>query len=197
MNAETRKRAKDIVVGDIYSPRFSFKMQTYTVVTVETTPKGKIIVNKGMGHLMGEDVFEAEQWVEICSPSTRDGKCHDDSCDLSHCAKCGSHMLGGHLEHGAVCDSCTMEEEHNQEVAKSPSPRIYCQIDTEGKRVFARLRSTGQLVAEMGWDRYVQGEPEPRLTLHNPEHDVAEISIHISDLDIIMDNWNQMVEMTR
>lgn len=37
--------------------------------------------------------------------------CKDDSCDQSHCVKCGSHMIGGYLPHGTVCESCKMEEE--------------------------------------------------------------------------------------
>ena len=57
------KRAKDIKVGDSISPRFSFKPHVITVETVEVTRKGRIHVNKGMGHWRGEEVFEAEQWV--------------------------------------------------------------------------------------------------------------------------------------
>ena len=61
------KRAKNIAVGDIVSPRICFKIQTIDVKTVEVTPKGKVIVNKGMGY-QREDTFQGEQWVDICNP---------------------------------------------------------------------------------------------------------------------------------
>lgn len=49
-----------------------------------------------------------------------DRGCKDDSCDQSHCAKCGCHMMGGYLPLGTVCDSCKMEEE------ESDSACSYC-----------------------------------------------------------------------
>ena len=69
-----------------------------------------------------------------CSESFCQGGCHheenpsackDDSCDQSHCAKCGSHMLGGYLPNGTVCESCTREEEDdhkNKSCRKCNSP---------------------------------------------------------------------------
>jgi len=51
-----------------------------------------------------------------------DHGCKDDSCDRSHCAKCGSHMMGGYLPHGTVCDSCKMEEESKKTCRKCGSP---------------------------------------------------------------------------
>ena len=62
------KRAKNIAVGDVVSPRFSFKVQTFDVHTVEVSPKGKVVINRGEGWLRGENVFQAEQWVDICNP---------------------------------------------------------------------------------------------------------------------------------
>ena len=41
--------------------------------------------------------------------------CKDDSCDQSHCFKCGSYMMGVSLPPGTVCENCTMEEENNQD----------------------------------------------------------------------------------
>lgn len=183
MNATNRKRAKDIVVGDIISPSFSFKMPTVHVQTVETTPKGKIIVNKGMGHMMS-DVFQAEQWVEICSPATRDGKCHDDSCDLSHCAKCGSHMLGGYLEHGAVCDSCHMAEK--QKFVE----QVTCTIHQDQERVDIYRGATN-----IGYVSSIGGRPS--ITLLKESRWGIEAHIAIEDLEMVLDNWNQMQEFIR
>jgi len=58
------KRAKDIKVGDSIFPKFSIKPYIINVETVEVTRKGRIHINKGMGHWR-EKVFEAEQWVYI------------------------------------------------------------------------------------------------------------------------------------
>jgi predicted ATP-dependent serine protease len=52
------KRAKAIVVGDVICPRFSFKINSITVETVDITSKGK-------GHMGGEYVFQPEQWVDV------------------------------------------------------------------------------------------------------------------------------------
>ena len=35
-------------------------------------------------------------------------QCADDGCDGSHCAKCGSHMLGWYLGCSPVCSTCEM-----------------------------------------------------------------------------------------
>lgn len=60
------KRAKDVVVGDIISPRYSFKPQIINVETVEHTKRGKVVINRGKGWRGGEEVFEGEQWVVVC-----------------------------------------------------------------------------------------------------------------------------------
>jgi hypothetical protein len=59
------KRAKDIVVGDVISSHWSFKINPVTVKSVEHTPKGKVVINRGMGYMNGEDTFWAEQVVDI------------------------------------------------------------------------------------------------------------------------------------
>ena len=60
------KRAKNIVVGDVIcSPFGHIKVDTIPVHTVETTPKGKVIVNKGQGCRGGEETFWAEQWIQM------------------------------------------------------------------------------------------------------------------------------------
>jgi hypothetical protein len=33
-------------------------------------------------------------------------RCWDDSCDGSHCAKCGGHFIGWHVAPSSICDSC-------------------------------------------------------------------------------------------
>lgn len=63
------KRAKNIVAGDVISTRWSFKIDPITVHTVEITPKGKVVINRGRGCMGGEDVFEGEQWINIVFPS--------------------------------------------------------------------------------------------------------------------------------
>ena len=40
-----------------------------------------------------------------------DHGCKDDSCDRSHCAKCGGHMMGEYLPHGTLCDSCQNDKQ--------------------------------------------------------------------------------------
>lgn len=60
------KRAKNIVAGDTIVPRLSFKINSIYVHTVEITPKGKVVINRGRGCMGGEEVFEGEQWVDIC-----------------------------------------------------------------------------------------------------------------------------------
>ena len=62
--AGERKRAKNIVAGDIIRPN-TFKIESIEVRTVEHTSKGKVIINKGRGHCF-EDTFQSEQWVDIC-----------------------------------------------------------------------------------------------------------------------------------
>jgi len=62
------KRAKNIAVGDIISPRLCLKMNTIDVKTVEITPNGKVVINRGATWLGGEIVLQAEQWVDICNP---------------------------------------------------------------------------------------------------------------------------------
>jgi phage FluMu protein Com len=59
------KRARAIMVGDVICPRFSFKINTITVKTVDVTAKGKIHVNRSMGQMHGEYVFQPEQWVDV------------------------------------------------------------------------------------------------------------------------------------
>ena len=63
--AGERKRAKNIVVGDIIRPCVMSKIGNIEVKTVEITPKGKVFVNKGMSYLNGEDTFQSEQWVDM------------------------------------------------------------------------------------------------------------------------------------
>jgi hypothetical protein len=63
-----RKRAKNIVVGDSIIPRLSLKPRVIDVETLEITPKGKVVINRGATYLGGEIVFQAEQWVDICNP---------------------------------------------------------------------------------------------------------------------------------
>ncbi len=58
------KRAKNIQVGDIISPRFSFHPKTIKVIRVEYTTKGKVVINKGLGYLM-EAVYQADQWLDV------------------------------------------------------------------------------------------------------------------------------------
>lgn len=72
--AGERKRAKNIVVGDIIKHPMCFKIDATEVHTVEVTPKGKVVVNWAMGHDRGEDTFWAEQWVDIVSnaPKTQE-----------------------------------------------------------------------------------------------------------------------------
>ena len=60
------KRAKDIKVGDVFVTRFSFKIDAITAHTVEITAKGRVHINKGMGSTRGEDIFQGDQWVDIC-----------------------------------------------------------------------------------------------------------------------------------
>ena len=62
--AGERKRAKNIVAGDVIRPN-TFKIESIEVRTVEHTSKGKVIINKGRGHCF-EDTFQSEQWVDIC-----------------------------------------------------------------------------------------------------------------------------------
>ncbi len=40
---------------------------------------------------------------------TNQPQCKDDSCDLSHCVSCGSHMLGGYVG-ASQCEQCAEEE---------------------------------------------------------------------------------------
>ena len=64
--AGERKRAKNIVVGDVICTPFGhIKVTTINVKTVEITPKAKVIVNKGMGYRDGEIIFHADQWGDM------------------------------------------------------------------------------------------------------------------------------------
>jgi len=65
--AGERKRAKNIVVGDVIKHPMCFKIDASEVHTVEITPKGKVIINWAMGHDRGEDTFQSEQWIDICT----------------------------------------------------------------------------------------------------------------------------------
>lgn len=69
----------------------------------------RILVINGHNHL--ECTTCGESYCQGGCDHGCDHGCKDDSCDQSHCAKCGSHMMGGYLPHGTVCDSCKMEEE--------------------------------------------------------------------------------------
>ncbi len=65
----------------------------------------RILVINGHNHL------ECKSCGESYCQGGCDHGCKDDSCDQSHCAKCGSHMVGGYLPPGTVCDTCKMEGE--------------------------------------------------------------------------------------
>lgn len=177
------KRAKDIVVGDVISPRFSFKINAIHVHSVEITSKGKVIVNKGMGWT-NECTFESMQWVDICKQTTRDTKCFDDSCDLIHCARCGSHMMGAYLEPGTICDSCRMAEE--QKFAE----QVTCRIHQDQERVDIYRGATN-----IGYVSSIGGRPS--ITLLKESRWGIEAHIAIEDLEIVLDNWNQMQEFIR
>lgn len=177
------KRARDIKVGDSITPRFSFKPRVIDVETVKITTKGKVIVNEHKGHFGGEESFFADQWVDVCIKK-RDGKCHDDSCDMSHCAQCGSHMLGGHLAHGTVCDTCSMEEEQRQ------STQFSCTVHPEESKV--RIFRGGNPIGYLS-DAFSSGDP--RLSLLSNQDGVAAITL--GELEIIQDNWNFLQEKLR
>jgi hypothetical protein len=175
------KRARDIVVGDIIKRPFWSKNRTVNVRSVEVTPKGKIMINKGERSIMGEDILQPEQWVDICKPTAREHQCLDDSCEQSHCAKCGSHMLGGYLEHGTVCDSCTLAIEQG-------ATHVTCTIhpDLHKVKVF-------RYGIEIGSLEYIDGEPT--LSLFPGPGGTQRITLN--DISIIGDNWNQMHETIR
>lgn len=104
------KRARDIKVGDMIAPRFSFKDNFNTVETVEITSKGKVVVNRGRTHLHGEYVYQPEQWVDVAPQNHNTNTFCSDDCDQNHCPKCGGHTLG-RLESFQQCSSCELKEE--------------------------------------------------------------------------------------
>lgn len=54
----------------------------------------------------------------------KNGRCQDDSCDLSHCISCGCHMAGQYLPPGTVCDSCQLELDAEMEAVARAVPTI-------------------------------------------------------------------------
>lgn len=51
-----------------------------------------------------EDTLQEE--FRKCRAETK--QCNDDSCDGSHCVKCGGHMLGWNLPPSTICQSCLL-----------------------------------------------------------------------------------------
>lgn len=52
--------------------------------------------------------------------------CHDESCDLVHCAKCRCHTAGNELGPAGMCQDCWVleEEEENQRQQMAMSGKL-------------------------------------------------------------------------
>jgi hypothetical protein len=55
-------------------------------------------------------------------------KCKDDSCDASHCPKCGGHKVGWYTK--GLCSSCENEEDIRHESSITRIPIQWLQVDT-------------------------------------------------------------------
>ena len=121
--------------------------------------------------------------------------CKDDSCDLSHCAKCGSHMLGGYLLKGTICDMCSLQEETSEYLKSNnivpddnnipyvpmikSDEHIVCTVHPDEEKL--KLYRNGACIGTVEGDRILLGT----------------FFLTLNDLDIIQDNWNQLQEMIR
>lgn len=117
-------------------------------------------------------------------------KCKDDSCDLTHCSKCGGHMMGGYLPHGTVCDSCQQEAEHLN------TNHVFCIHHPEHKRMLIYRNNPKYGIGVHDCIGRVDfNKPEPTLTIGNLPGNEGIKSLTYNDIEIIMDNWNQVIEM--
>lgn len=72
----------------------------------------RILVIHGHNHLECVECGTSFCQTGDCDHNNKENPhCKDDSCDRSHCVKCGTHMMGEHLPHGTMCESCEMVEE--------------------------------------------------------------------------------------
>ncbi len=111
--------------------------------------------------------------------------CLDDSCDLDHCPKCGRHV-GGYLESFQQCDSCDLEEQHQN------STNFYCEIHPKENtvRIYRGPKTLVGFVTES------KESGEPYLSAMGDQTN-GIVHLTLNEIEIIMDNWNQMQEMRR
>lgn len=107
--------------------------------------------------------------------------CKDDSCDLSHCKRCGSHMMGGYIGGDVLCDCCKQEAEHDREFIKA---HVTCTMDLKRRELI--VYRNGKPVGEMN---YINEQPTLKFWYAD------EALLTINDMEIVMDNWNQMLSM--
>lgn len=105
-------------------------------------------------------------------------RCQDDSCDGSHCRKCGGHFMDFYTS-ATICSSCEMEEAQKNQVPT----HVHCELDTENNKLNVFFGS--EKIAEVKADN--PAVYTYRVHFFKFVNDLSDM-----DFQIISDCWYEM-----
>jgi len=129
----------------------------------------------------GKDfLFSVDMYMNVGKMYGMYKDCKSDDCEAYHCPKCGGHTLGW-LDTYQRCNSCELEAEQQENV------KFFCKIFDHHVEAYRGQRLVAMAVAGMVGD--------PDLQVLANVNGIGTLTF--SEINIIMDNWNQMKEMEK